>query len=92
MKTQSKPINKNIKNKIPFCPRKIKPTKKIIKINPENQLNKNNKHAFTPKILLSKKFEVKRNNKKETKKDIKRNPFHAITPKRKSFSEKKIKI
>ena len=82
MKAQSK--SKLIKNKIPFCPRKIKPVKKIIRINPEIKLMKNNKNAFTPKILLSKKFEIK--------KDIKiKNPFNALILKRNSHSEKKNK-
>ena len=82
MKTQSKP--KLIKNKIPFCPRKIKPVKKIIRINPEIKLMKNNKNACTPKILLSKKFEIKKD-------IIIKNPFRALILKRNSHSEKKNK-
>ena len=90
MKTKSKPKIK--KNKIPFCPKKINPIKKIIKINPEIPLIKHYKHPSTPNTLFTKKFELKINNKKEIKNDInKRNPFHAIIPKRNSTSEKKIR-
>ena len=89
MKAKSKPKIK--KNKIPFCPRKINPVKKIIKINPEIPLIKHYKHPSTPMTLLTKKFEIKFNNKNETKKDsMKINPFHAIIPKRNN-SEKKIR-
>ena len=90
MKTKSKPKIK--KNKIPFCPRKIKPIKRIIKINPEIPLIKHHKHPSTPMTILSKKFELKINNKNENKNESqKRNPFHAIIPKMKSYSEKKIR-
>ena len=90
MKTKSKPKIK--KNKIPFCPKKIKPINKIIKINPEIPLIKHFKHPSTPMTLFTKKFETKINNKKEIKNENnKKNPFHAVIPKRNSNSEKKIR-
>ncbi len=90
MRTKSKPKIK--KNKIPFCPKKIKPINKIIKINPEIPLIKHYKHPSTPMTLFTKKFETKINNKKEIKNENnKKNPFHAIIPKRNSNSEKKIR-
>lgn len=78
------------KNKIPICPRKAKPIKKIIKINLNIPLIKHKKHPSTPLIIYSKKYEKKINDKKEFKNDVnKTNPFHAFIPKRKPNSAKK---
>lgn len=88
MKTKSKA--KIRLNKIPFAPKKIKPIKKIIKLNPSIHQIKHFKHPSTPLIIFSKKFETKVNNKKEIKNDInKTNPFPAIIPKSKPNSEHK---
>ena len=88
MKTKSKA--KIRLNKIPFCPKKIKPIKKIIKLNPEIVHIKHYKHPSTPLIFFSKKFETKISNKNEIKNEItKTNPFPAIIPKRKPNSEQK---
>ena len=78
------------KNKIPICPRKAKPIKKIIKINLNIPLIKHKKHPSTPLIIYSKKYEKKINDKKEFKNGVnKTNPFHAFIPKRKPNSAKK---
>ena len=88
MKVKSKPKLK--KNKIPLCPRKTKPIKKIIKINLNLPLIKHQKHPSTPLIIYSKKIEKKINDKKEFKNVVnKTNPFHALIPKRKPNSAKK---
>ena len=90
MKVKSKAKMK--KNKIPFCPKKTKPIKKIIKINSNMPLKKHQKHPSTPLIIYPKKSEKKIADIKEFKNDInfnKSNPFHALIPKRRPNSEKK---
>ena len=88
MKTKSG--NKIKKNKIPICPKKVKPIINIIKINPQNKLIKHHKHPSTPLIICSKKFETKISDKIKNKNGFnKSNVFQAIILKRKSNSEKK---
>ena len=88
MKVKSKPKLK--KNKIPLCPRKTKPIKKIIKINLNIPLIKHQNLPSTPLIIYSKKTEKKINDKKEFKNVVnKTNPFHALIPKRKPNSAQK---
>ena len=88
MKTKSG--NKIKKNKIPICPKKVKPVINIIKINPQNKLIKHHKHPSTPLIICSKKFETKISDKTKNKNGFnKSNVFQAIILKRKSNSEKK---
>lgn len=87
-----KSIAKMKKNKIPICPKKTKPIKKIIKINNNIPLKKHQKHPSTPLIIYPKKYERKINYKEEFKNDFninKSNLFHALIPKRKLNSEKK---
>ena len=88
MKAKSKPKSK--KNKIPLCPRKTKPIRKIIKINLNLPLIKHQKHPSFPLIIYPKKIEKKINDKKDFKNVVnKTNPFHAFIPKRKPNSAQK---
>jgi mannose/fructose/N-acetylgalactosamine-specific phosphotransferase system component IIB len=92
MKTKTK--SKIKKNKIPICPKKEKPVKKIIKIIPKNHNIKHFKHPSTPSTIFKIKYDNNINhnnfNNEIMKNDINnKNLFQFFIPKRNIVSEKK---